>query len=530
MVDGAMTAEAIALRGSEILAVGTRVEIEALRDDTTKMIDLGGRTLLPGFFDPHGHMFIVGIQALSANLLPAPDGTGNSISALQEILRGWMLTNKAILDRYKIVLGFGYDDSQLAEQRHPTREELDAVTTEYPVLLIHQSSHLGAANSKALEIAGVTAQTPDPMGGAYRRQNGSREPNGVLEETAFLATVGALTSGFDQNAMEALVHAGAGYYAKFGYTTAQEARAFGPVASQIISAAEKRALPIDVLIFPDIITSAASISGRYLSRDYQHRVRIGGAKLSLDGSPQGKTAWLTKPYLVPPEGKNADYRGYPAMEEPDAAAAVEQAFRNGWQLQCHCNGDAAADEFISIVRAATERHGPADRRVVLIHGQTLRADQLDAMKLLGIIPSLFPMHTFYWGDWHRDSVLGEDRARNISPTGWVIDRGMRFTSHHDAPVANPDAMRVLSATVTRKTRTGEVLGPDQRVSAEIGLKAMTIWAAWQHFEEHRKGSLEPGKQADLVILSDNPLTVDPDRIAEIKVVETIKGGVSVYAA
>ena len=251
-------------------------------------------------------------------------------------------------------------------------------------------------------------------------------------------------------------------------------------------------------------------------------------KLSIDGSPQGKTAWLSQPYYVPPEGQSAAYAGYPAVPVDQCLAAIDKAFANGWQILVHANGDAAIDVLIAGVREATRKHGPGDRRPVLIHGQTAREDQVDACKALGIIPSFFPMHTFYWGDWHRDSVLGEDRARNISPTGWVIDRGMRFTSHHDAPVANPDAMRVLSATVTRKTRTGEVLGPDQRVSAEIGLKAMTIWAAWQHFEEHRKGSLEPGKQDDLVILSQDPTAVDPEKLASLKVVETIKEGVSIW--
>ncbi len=169
-----------------------------------------------------------------------------------------------------------------------------------------------------------------------------------------------------------------------------------------------------------------------------------------------------------------------------------------------------------------------DNRPVLIHGQVLREDQVDALDELQIFPSLFPMHTFYWGDWHRESVLGPERAENISPTGWVLERDMMFGSHHDAPVANPDAMRVLSATVTRTTRSGRVLGPEHRVPVATALKALTIWPAWQHFEEDSKGTIEVGKLADFVILAENPLTVDPDRLADIQVVETIKEGVSIY--
>jgi predicted amidohydrolase YtcJ len=185
---------------------------------------------------------------------------------------------------------------------------------------------------------------------------------------------------------------------------------------------------------------------------------------------------------------------------------------------------------IGAVREARRRHGPGDRRPVLIHGHTLREDQVDALRDLGIFPALFPMHTFYWGDWHRDSVLGPERAENISPTGWLMSRGMMFTSHHDAPVARPDSMRVLSATVTRRSRTGDIIGPRHRVPVATALKAMTIWAAHQHFEEATKGSIEVGKLADFVVLSDNPLSVDPETLAALKVVETIKEGASIYRA
>jgi len=180
------------------------------------------------------------------------------------------------------------------------------------------------------------------------------------------------------------------------------------------------------------------------------------------------------------------------------------------------------------VRSAKEKYPKVDNRPVLIHGQVLREEQVEQMKELGIFASLFPMHTFYWGDWHRDSVLGPERAENISATGWFMKRGMMFGTHHDAPVALPDSMRVLSATVTRKTRTGKVLGAEHKVPVAMALKAMTLWPAWQHFEEKTKGSLEVGKLADFVILSDNPLTIDEDKIADIKVLETIKEDKSVY--
>jgi predicted amidohydrolase YtcJ len=530
MNDAQPAAEAVAVRGGRILAVGTRAEIEAHAGPATRRVDLAGRTMLPGFFDAHGHALICGLQALTANLLPAPDGPGDDIPALVRTLREWAAANAQAVQRYQLIFGFGYDESQLREQRVPTRDDLDQVSTELPVVILHTSSHILVANSKALELARVTADTPDPEGGWFLRREGSREPNGVAQELAMAPLLGLLFSRFDRDAWLAMARAGAEAYASFGYTTCQEGRALPGATENILAAAERGLLAIDFIAYPDIVAARDAIRAPLLRRTYQNRFRVGGAKLTLDGSPQGKTAWLTRPYHVAPPGQRGDFAGQPTISSEGAFREVDRAFTEGWQLLCHCNGDAAIDLMIAAARAAVAKHGAADRRMVLIHGQTLREDQVDAIRELGIIPSLFPMHTFYWGDWHRDSVLGPERAENISPTGWCLARGMRFTTHHDAPVARPDSMRVLSATVTRRSRSGDIIGPRHRVPVATALKAMTLWAAWQHFEDDQKGSIEAGKLADFVLLSDNPLTVDPERLSELKVSQTIKEGVAVYTA
>ncbi len=523
-------AEAVVVRDGGIAFVGTRADALAFSPGA-RQVDLQGRTLVPGFIDSHGHVSGVGLQALSANLLPAPDGNGNVIPALQDIMRRFRAA-ATLPGGYRVLIGFGYDDSQLAEKRHPTRTELDAIATDIPVILMHQSGHLGAYNSKALEQAGINADTPDPEGGVIRREPGSRVPDGVLEESAHTLALARLMPALSIEQAMAMLEAGQALYMKNGYTTAQDGKTDASTLAMLPMAGKAGRLKIDVVAYPDIQVALDSpaMRGPYCGPDYIDHFRIGGVKISLDGSPQGKTAWLSQPYYKAPAGEKADYAGYPAYSDAQADALIGKAWDNGWQVLAHANGDAAIDQFIHAVAAAEAAHPDKHLLPVLIHGQTLRRDQVGELRRLGIFPSLFPMHTYYWGDWHRDSVLGPQRAENISPTRWVLDAGMVFTSHHDAPVVFPDAMRVLDATVNRTTRSGRVLGPAQRVTPEQALKSITLWAARQYAEEARKGSIETGKRADLVVLSDNPLTIAPANLHTIQVLRTIKDGNVVYSA
>jgi predicted amidohydrolase YtcJ len=314
-------AEAVAVKDGKILAVGSRSQIEALRGPSTIAQDLGGKTLLPGFIDGHGHLSAVGLQAVAANLLPPPDGPNDSIAALQKSLREWAATSN-VPEQYGIMFGFGYDDSQLKEQRHPTREELDAISTDLPVYFMHQSGHLGVASSKALALAGITADTPDPPGGRIRRKKGSKEPDGVLEETAHhLAIEKLIAARVGPKESQALIDAGQRLYIKYGFTTAQDGATDPANVHGFMAAAEAGRLMIDVVSYPllALVGDEAFMSGPYYGRTFHGHFRIGGVKIILDGSPQGKTAWLTRPYLKPPPGQPADYRGYPTMTD---------AFRN----------------------------------------------------------------------------------------------------------------------------------------------------------------------------------------------------------
>lgn len=527
--DAQPTAEAVAVRDGKILAVGDRRTIEQLKGKSTQIIDLQGQTMVPGFIDPHGHLFQQGVAAVVADLLPPPDGDVDTIAKLQDKLRAWSQTPTA--KKLGWIVGNGYDDSQLKEQRHPTRQELDAVSTEIPIIVIHQSGHLAAVNSKGLEIAGITSATPNPPGGLIRRQPGSNEPDGVMEENASHLVFNALlkTAKIDAKDPLNLVQKGCELYASYGFTTAQEGRASKSIYEAIRASAATGSLPIDVAVYPDYVMHP-DVQTWGVSRTYTNHVRLAGIKLSADGSPQGRTAWLTKPYFQPPEGQPADYRGYGVLTDEQLIDRLDNAYKHNIQAIIHANGDASIDQIIMAVRQATEKYGPADRRTVLIHGQTVREDQLDEMKKLGIFPALFPAHTFYWGDWHREVTLGPERAARISPTRSVLNRGMKVTIHTDSPVVLPHATRTIWSAVNRRTRSNFLLGEDQRLTPLEALKALTIWSAYQYFEQDSKGSIEVGKLADFAILSDNPLTVEPMTIKDIQVLATIKEGKTIYKA
>jgi len=519
--------EAVAVKDGKILTVGSMKEVLDSKGSDTQMVDLKGSTMLPGFVDAHGHVMGGGLQALSANLLAPPDGNVKDMVSLQKVLREWMENNADAVEKIKLVVGFGYDNAQLAELRHPTRDDLDEVSEDLPILLVHQSGHIISVNSKALEIGKITAQTANPSGGVIQRGEDGNEPNGVLEETAAFPLLIKLLGRVGADGSKAFIRAGTELWARFGYTTAQDGRTMPGALASLKTVADEGGLKIDIVSYPDVLVDREAIKREY-SPSYKNRFRVAGAKLTIDGSPQGFTAWRDRPYYKPVGNYPPGYLGYPAATAEQVGDAIDWAFANNIQIITHSNGEAASDQLIAFIANASEKYGADNRRPVLIHGQFLREDQIDSLQSLSIMPSLFPMHTFYWGDWHRDHTVGPVLADNISPTGWCVKRGMKFTSHHDAPVAFPDSMRVLDATVTRRSRSGDIIGPAQRVDVMTALKAMTIWPAWQHFEEDTKGSIEVGKLADFVILDKDPTDVNSEELDQIKVMETIKEGTTIF--
>lgn len=522
--DSASYAEAVAVKGGKIVFAGSKLEAEKMKGDSTTMNDLKGKTMLPGFIDAHGHVFNSGMMEVAAPLLPAPDGNCNSISKLIENMKVWKDKNPNAIKKYNVILGMGYDDSQLEDQRHPTADDLDKISTEIPVLAVHQSNHLASMNHKALELVGYIKGVKDPKGGVIRRVPGTDIPNGVLEEMAFFIPLLKLMGQVDSTSNIALAKAGMKSYIKFGYTTAQEGRATRDACEIWKILGKSGELEIDVTAYPDLQVEMEYMLKEGTQKAYTNHYRTAGIKLSLDGSPQGKTAWLSKPYTSGPKGNV----GYPAIaEDAEVQRLIDTAFVHNWQILAHCNGDAAGDQYLNALRNAAKKYVSKGRRDVMIHAQTARFDQLDRMKELGVIPSFFGMHTYYWGDIHVKN-FGIERAYRISPAATAKKKGLIFTQHHDSPIVYPNSIMILHAVVNRTSRSGQVIGPDERISPYDALKSITSWAAYQCFEEDLKGELSVGKLADFVILDKNPLKVQHDAIKDISVLETIKEGKLIY--
>lgn len=523
--DEPIYAEALVQREGKIIFVGSKaIAIEKFGGKASE-VDLQGKTMVPGFVDGHAHFYGFGAQAVSANLLASPDGNCDTMDQLIESMKKWYAENGTDKSQGWIY-GMGYDDAVLKERRHPTKEDLDKVSTEIPVMAIHISGHFSVVNSKALEILEITAASKNPAGGVIRRIPGSQEPNGVLEELASIPIMLKVLSPTEATVSDYYLDKGQEMAASYGYTTATEGRAMTN-HEQLADYASRGKLYLDVNSLVDYAFPKYMHSDWY-GKNYKNHYRIAGYKLTLDGSPQGRTAWRTMPYLIPPDGQKQGYKGYPAIpNDEDVQKIVDSAFANNWQLSVHCNGDAAADQLFRALNKSVAKYGNDDRRTALIHGQLIRTDQLDSLKKYDMIGSFFPMHTFYWGDWY-DQIIGPEKAQQISPIKSALNKGLHVTSHTDAPVALPNLMMILWTTVNRVSRSGKVMGEAEKLTAYEALKSITIWGAYQFYEEDTKGTLTEGKLADFVLLDQNPLKVDPMTLKDIQVLETIKEGQTIF--
>lgn len=517
-------AEAVVVRKGRIVFVGPRAAaIEAFPAATLR--DLEGRTLLPGFVDAHSHLSFGFDLVDRVNVGVPPVGDCRDIPGVIAALERFRDERSVPAGAW--IVAWGYDQEGLAEDRHIQKHELDSAFPDHRVVLVHVSSHGAVLNSAALAWAGIDATTSAPPGGVIARYEGSNEPSGLLMETAYLLLVADRMPHPDDRARRALLDDVQQLYASQGYTHIQDG--FSTVAGLDFfqEAARDGLLYLDVVALGSFVESAEWIGDpAYPVGEYRDGFKIAGMKIIADGSPQGRTAFLTDPYLTGGPGGEEEWRGEATFPYEVFSAKLAEGIAAGVQVFVHVNGDAAIDDLIRAVRESGTSAAD-DRRPVAIHSQVQREDHLDAYLELGITPSYFTNHVYFWGDVHVAN-LGSARASFISPMRSARERGIVVSNHSDFTVTPLDPFAIMWTAMTRTTRSGVVLGAPERIDAYAALQAMTTGPAHQMFEEGRKGRIAEGLLADFVVLSHDPLEVGGEGIRAIEVLETIKEGVTVY--
>ncbi len=502
--------------GEHIAAVGGAVEAQAWITAGTRIVDLGGRTVMPGFVDAHSHFPSSGIRQVAVDLSAPPIGTVATRDALLQAVAEAAAEQSG--DRW--LLGYNYDNTAFADGRHPTRAELDVISGDHPVYLWHSSGHMGVANSKALAELGIDESSPNPPGGAIGRDLASGLLSGLLQEQA-APSLEWLLQKLPRQALWQIFTQARDEYLAAGVTSVQNGFA-GAAMIRILDVAERLGvLPQRVLVWPAHEKLGAQLLTRSPRNGSRTGFRRGAVKLIVDGSPQGLTAHLSLPYFAA-SGAPHDHVGIATLSAADLRDLVLRYHTAGYQLAIHGNGDAAIDDILDAIAAAQIVTPRIDARHMLVHAQVLRRDQVRRLRELDVTPSFFTAHTWYWGDWHRRRSLGPARAADISPAGWARDAGLRFSLHADTPVTPMLPMQMLWSATQRQTQAGVVLGAHQRITRLQALRALTLDAAWQNFVDDSRGSLEPGKLADFIVLSDDPLSAGDVR--EIRVLQTFIGG------
>lgn len=524
------TAEAVAVKDGKILEVGSRASIEGeFKGAKTRLVNLRGRTLVPGFIDPHSHFIAAMAMATQVNVAAPPVGPARNPAEIVSALKAFAKARG--LKPGELLIGYGYDENLMSGGRALTRRDLDPAFPDNPVLVTHVSMHGAVLNSAALAKYGISAATATPPGGVIVREPGTQEPAGLVMEMAYLPIFAKLPAPTPTQELEQIRFAQQ-LYAAAGVTTAQEGATHAADVALLKRLAAQDAFFIDVVAYPfftDIDKVLETYPASFAWGKYVGRLKLGGCKITIDGSPQGKTAFFTRPYLTGGPGGETDWKGEPGLPQDTVNDTVKKCYDLGLQMNIHANGDAAIDMAIKAHEFAAPGDLSRERRTTIIHSQFVRRDQLQKYADYRLIPSFFTEHAFFFGDTH---VLnrGVEQASFLSPMKSAIALGLHPTNHTDFNVAPIDQMMVVWSAVNRRSRNGEIIGPDERVSPLEALEAITINAAYQYFEEDMKGSIEPGKYADLVILSADPLTVKPDAIRNIKVLETIKQGRTIYRA
>lgn len=511
-------AEALLVENGHISAVGSLEDLKAQAPDA-ELADLQGHTLMPAFVDGHSHMGSAGLFMQQCSLV--------GCSSFNDIIdRIRMFRQEHQLTHGEIIYCVGYDTSLLKEGQHPTGRLLDTLGLDNPIACLHQSLHMGSFNQAALKLCGIDDRYTGTEGGGFVGRDEEGHLNGYFEENAMNPLTRVLNAFHHEKFKKAILDAQE-YYFRYGITTIQDGSC--STSEQLACYEELAAegkLKADVVVYMDSDPADPcfweNTLARWGNRTYNRHLKLGGIKMFLDGSPQGRTAWMRNPY----EGEN-EYCGYPILTDEKVCDILTRAIETGIQPLAHCNGDAASEQFLSGWECAVQRTGRGtDLRPVMIHAQLVGYDQLARMKAVGMMPSFFVGHCYFWGDTHVQNF--GDRGMHISPVHTAMDCGLPYSFHQDTPVTPPDMLHSVWCAVNRQTKSGAYLDVENRIDVYDALIGVTNGGAYSYFEEDSKGILRPGAVADLIILDADPTAVPAMDIHKIRVLRTLKEGAPVY--
>ena len=519
-------AEAIAIRGNRIVAVGSDAAVRAAAGAQAQVVDLRGRVMLPGFVEPHAHV-VAG--ALVDSLM---DHVGMTRFATTALVLEHLKTKARTTPPGQWIMGRNFDPSLQAGPASIGFAELDAVSKEHPVFVLNASGHLAYANRQAFAAAGIPDDVANPQGAEFVRDASGRLSGVMKNNLAFGKLLFANPAVKNADPVKALIGL-LGKWGRVGLTTASEL-ALGSLSQSpadwqvMMAAAQSGQLKARIRAYPFYTLGADAWDQAGVKPDDGNALaRIVGYKLVADGSNQGFTGLQREPYL------NSDDRGLAYMSIEDLKAQAVDRARKGWQLAIHGNGDAAIDNVLTALQAVSDAGVDMSRlRARIEHCSMLHDEQIAKMKSLKVSASFLVGHVHFWGVALRDKVFGSQRVQRLVRARSVEQAGIGYSLHSDFMVTDPNPLHMIQMAVTRRTwqEPQFVLAPGERVSVESAIRAVTAEAAWQLRSEHEIGSLEAGKLADFVILDQDPRRVDPERIKDIAVIETWMDGQQVFSA
>jgi predicted amidohydrolase YtcJ len=509
-------AEAVVIMDGRIFYVGHNIEAKQVIGRATQIIDLRGCAVLPGFIDAHNHLAISAIDSVAVDCSP------EKTQSIEDILMK-IVSFAKMNPHTEWIRGVNYDDARLTEKRHPTRWDIDRVFNDRPVLLVHRGYHIAVINSAGMRTLGITDETKPPIGGEYGRDSKTDQLNGVLYENAWFDLWGKKNSPLDVDSKTFIkgVHTVCSRYVRAGITSVNDAWVVPSNFKGFQAAFRLGRLPIrvNVHIFNSYLNQLEELGIlKGFGNDY---LKIIAVKLLLDGSVSGLTAALYEPYI------GTEDRGILLMKKNDLEELVERIHKLGFQVSIHANGDRAIDMVLDVFEHVLERNPQKDHRHRIEHCSLLNPQRIQRIKALGLVPVIFAAYPFYHGD-KIYPAFGTERVKWLMACRSLLDAGVKIAGHSDFPASPFNPLLAIHSLVNRKTERGIPFSPNQAITVHEALRMYTIDAAFASFDESIKGSIEQGKYADLTILQDNPLTVENEKLKEIRVVMTIVNGHIIY--